>query len=744
MLLALFLAMACAAPGWAADGPPALPALPGQGPGQDAMPPVEIRVIRDIQNRAYGAPSLPTDAAKPEALLALSDLGSMAASSDPGNAKLQQEDYDALFALLQRYRDDLLKMGMDAAELQSQMESLTSRTTELEHRLDVLQPRDGLKVFGRFYSVFDDLHLIGPAALTAINYLGTTDVISGAQAPVAKPAGVGVRMQVGLAHAELMFQGTRGPVSASAEIDLLTLWGYNVAAIGLRHIDLEWRTPVVLQFGDLSGALTPLTLWRNDQYQPFEPLIFRDRRQRLEDDLHLKPNEWPLTGLRASTDMRLFGSTLLHVESITGVAAYAITSNKSPFFNSNFVYSEPQVIAKVVNYQAIGNTYFEAWKLDLPLGAAHAWSVGYNGTFFWDETASEPGLGIYMPMHELVNSLALNYKEGGLSAGLEAAMSSYQNPWLTGTAQSKMPALSGTAVVADADWSGEKGHVHVFGRYVSSGFHAAAAQGRTVDYNYQISPFLTENSQIGTLGLVGLIGGIPESYASRLNDVLIPAGMVVSGGGGIYNVSNQWRNLIAYGPGEEIDPYGAATPNRAGAGLDGSWKFFNGLLVPQASAEFFQEMDPVSATTGAQLKAFAQTRYRAGLDLDLEPWLKWPLRFGGGITLTNASDGQTDALGNSYTLTSSLTDFSVDWNAGKPWGVGLGYRNMTAQGQDEAFVFPSGQAQTWDTMGAGIWWRPTDNVSLDINYSQGHSTPLGQKPNSLQIDQGVARLTLEF
>ena len=775
-LLAIILALACGAPGAAraADQPPPLPALPGQGgdqapaPGQDAMPPAEIRVIRDVQAKAYGAPSLPLDAAKPDALLALSDLGSMAVSNDPGAAKLQQEDYDALFALLQRYRDDLLKMGMDSAELQAQMEGLQSRTSELELRLKNLLPKDGLKITGRFFSVFDDLHLIGPAVLPNAAFVGGIEP-DGSGGPLPKSNGSGVRSQMGVAHVGLMMDGTRGPVSGHVQMDFLTLWGFDQVSLNIRKVWVQWRLPVVLDVGDLDGSLSPLTLWRNDQYEPFEPLIFQDRRKRMEDDLLLSPDQWPLTGVRASTDMLLFGSTRIHIQSLTGIAAYA-QGSAAPY-GGNSVYLEPQPkptgfdvvtanddYAGPLNYLSLGNTYYEGWRLGAGLGSSGTWSVAYNGLFFWDDLATAPGLGIYVPMTELVQSAELKYQSGGLSAGLEAALSGYQPPCMTGTAQARAGAMTGTAVTFDAAWTADKGHVRIYGRYVTSGFYSAGAQGRTVDYNYQVGgPFLTENSQLGTNGMVGMFPAgnaagiiVPESYESRLNNRLIPPGIITTGARGAV-FFNPWRNLIAFGPGEEIDPYGPATPNRMGGGLEGTWKFFKGGLIPLAGADFASEIDPVSGptadsgTASASLPAFTMTRYRAGLMVDLQPWFGWAIRFGGGMTLTDSTDGAKGPLmGNTYDLGTNTTEGGLDWRAGQPWGASLGYRHMTAVGQDETFFFTPGQTQEWDIAGAGFWWRPQDQMSLDLNYTQAHSTPLGQAAASLEIDQIVARLTMEF
>src|SRR5580693_5475366 len=91
-----------------------------------SMPAGDQRAVRELQDKAYGSPTLPEGASGGESLLALAALGSTA--TQPGDQALQADDYAALLALLQRYRDDLLRMGMDSSELQAQLTILEART----------------------------------------------------------------------------------------------------------------------------------------------------------------------------------------------------------------------------------------------------------------------------------------------------------------------------------------------------------------------------------------------------------------------------------------------------------------------------------------------------------------------------------------------------------------------------------------------------------------------------------------
>ncbi|HTB23372.1 MAG TPA: hypothetical protein VK914_11785 [bacterium] len=736
--------------------------LPADGP-DPSLPAGDQRAIRELQAKEYGAPTLADDAPAGEGLLALAALGSSA--SQPGDQSLQADDYAALLALLQRYRDDLLKMGMDSSELQAQLSILQARTNELEARLDALQPRDGLKLYGRFYSLYDDLEVLGPGYIPQTS--AVTSITPGSYGK--SVPNQGVRTMIGQAHAQLQMEGTRGPVTGYAQMDLLMPWGDNVGQVGLRKVDVEMRLPIAVEAGDLDASLTPLTLWRSDSYQPFEPSLFSERYQRMEDDLLLKPNDWPITGVRLSTQALLFNSVTLRIQYLAGTVGNAAAASLINY-SQEYVYLESPSAGGYGLLERY-NTYLQGWQISAPM-LENRLSLGYEGLVFFDVSSTGPttaGQG-FEAMNESVQSLSASYKSDHILFDAEAAVSSYQEPWQSTSPESAEGPLTGTALTADGTWKGDKGYVKVFGRFVSSGFHASGAQGRTVDYAYQfLGPFLTENSQIGasgTEGLEGTAGGgfgsadIALSNASRLNDQLIPPGVFTSANptqpGGV------WQNLLAYGPGEEIDPYGPATPNRAGGGLEATYSFFNGGLAPLASAESFEELDPVTASMGniidpslGSFDVFSMTRYRGGLMLDLAPMMNFPLRVGGGVTMTDSQNGQ-QTNGITDSMTTQTTDFSVQWNAGHPMGVQAGYRQMTAQGQDETFVFGS-SGETWETMGVGVWWRPTPMLSVDVTTTMGTTTIPGHpaavkssvsadnpESGNLQWAENLVRATLEF
>jgi len=725
-----------------------------------SMPAGDQRAIRELQDKAYGSPTLPEGASGGESLLALAALGS--AATQPGDQALQADDYAALLALLQRYRDDLLRMGMDSSELQAQLTVLEARTKELEARLDALQPRDGLKIYGRFYSVFDDLQVLGPGSYPEIGFAsGLTP------GRAAKTPGEGVVTTTGEVHTELKLEGTRGPVTGYAQMDLILPWGQSVGSVGLRKVEVEMRLPVALEVGDLDAALTPLTLWRNDTYDPLQPPLFAERTQRMEDDLLLKPNEWPLTGVRASTDLLMFGTVTLKLQYLGAMIAPASGAGLAGIEQASSYLLSPAYGGDGNLYLSERyNTYLQGWQVLVPM-LENRLSLGYEGLVFFDDSSTAPTPATanvpdgYVPMNETVESLSVAYDDDNFDLNAEGAASSYQEPWLNDTVQAVQSPLTGTAFTADGTWKGDNGFLKVFGRYVSSGFHASGAQGRTVDYAYQyLGPFMSENSEVGSNGTLGLEGdgagsnlqaNVPLSSASRLNDQLIPPGVYINTNP-TYPAGGVWQNLLAYGPGEEIDPYGAATPNREGGGIEGTYKFFSGALVPLASAEASQEQDPVTDTLGTTQAAYSMTRYRAGLTVDFEPMIHFPLRLGGGLSMTDSQDGgQSNGVTNS--MSTQTTDASLQWNAGRPMGIQAGYRHMVAKGQDETFIFES-TGEVWDILGAGIWWRPSSDLSVDIISTIAHTTVANNpqpftvtgtfQTGNLAWSQNVIRVTLEF
>jgi len=729
-------ASASAAPSGAPALPPPSAGDPGPMPAQDA------RAIRQLQAKAFGTPTVADGSDRGAAVLALGELASPAAAQD-----FSALDYDALFSLLQRYRDELLKMGVNGADLDARVRALKARADEIRERLDALQPRDGLKIHGRLYAFFDDMNLLGPAALPGIDQFCAS---CGAMVPVVPPkdAGSGLRFQQGGAHAEMDMQLIRGPLTADTRFDVLQPWGVATAQVGARELSLELRLPVALQAGTVFASLSPLTLWRNDQSMPFEPEPFADRRRRLEEDMDLRPDKWRLTGGRAATELVLFKGLKVDLEEIAALMAGASMSSSQG--GSNVIYTNADASTLSEQY----STYLEAWKVALPLPYA---TVSEQGALFWDVTGTQPsgapGLGAdSRAFNELSQSLRVQAEAGAFKADVEGGLSSYAPPSLTDTAAPG--ALTGTAVTATLAWSLGSGQLSVFGRSVSAGYHASGAQGRTQDAAYEfLGPFPTENSQVSASGGIGLSGpgspvsadAVPTSYATRFNDVLIPPGELwtapdhsVTAPGGL------WQNLLAYNYLENMDPYGVATPDRRGFGASGDWSPFDGLLRLRASYENFREIDSVADTSGAMTAPFTMQRLRAGLNIDLRKRLSLPVSLSAGYTLDDSRNGEADAAGVKYGLDSTLIDSGVEWYFGDKGGLDFGYRHVDANGFNETFDLQFDKGQTWDVLGYGAFWDFSEDMRLDLVYSQYYESAPGYSGTGLETDEGVIRATVKF
>ncbi len=741
--LLTLLVLLAASTAWAGD------------PVDDGMAPqADTRMLRELQARAYGVPTLDAQSQRGEVALALAELGLAAGNGTSASGGLGAQDYDALYALLQRYRDELLKMGMESSELEAQLKTLKLRSDEMRERLDNLKPKDGLKFHGRIYSFFDDMHLLGDAPATGPGIKSLSPN---------KPAYKGMRFQIGGVHSELRLVATRGLLSGYVQYDLVHVWGTRVVYPGVRRVYVEMRLPVTLQFGDIDVKLSPLTLWRNDDYQPFEPEPFLARRLRMREDMLLSPEKWTVQGGRASSEIVLMGKQTLEMESVTFIAGFA-TIGAVPADPVTYVYKHSDTNnadpARDVNpYLFLRyNTFGEGWRLGLPLGPL---TVSNYGLLFWDETDTQV-VSTMRALNSLVYSGAVDFKTGIFKAGVEYAISGYTEP-SSGVNQPQAAPLTGTALTYAAGIETKDGFVKVFGRSVDNSFFSPGAQGRTQDHAYEyLGPFAMENSQIAADGKTGLDPSnpprIPVNYANRLNDRLIPPGAVnkpnLVGTGG-----ETWAHLLEYNPLENIDPYGAATPNRTGFGAEAEWKFFKGTIKPKVSYESFSHLTKVIDYSGNLTSPFNMTRMRAGVFVDLKPTLKWPVKFQAGMTADSSNNGKKNLSNIAYDLNSTLMDAGAEWNFVEGMGLTLGYRHLSITGFNETFDIsnqanaigaePTDTVNGWnyDLLGYGLWWNPVKDVRFDAVYSDLSIAPMKftQKAiPSLIVSQGVVRMTVFF
>ncbi|MES2202005.1 MAG: hypothetical protein V4498_07135 [candidate division FCPU426 bacterium] len=705
-----------------------LAAPPGRAALDAWMEPTaaDYQALQDLRSR-FGGNGLPEQGANQgELMLALAELGGDAASESPkGDWKL--EDYDALYSLLQKYRDELRAMGFSQKQLEDELVALKLRARELQERLDKLQPKDGLKIHGSVENVFDSMLLTGP-------------LMSG---------GNTLHYMHGILRSQLQLSAQRGIFSGEVEYFvqrvLADMYSCSTCIAAVNSINIEVRTPIVFQAGDLDAKMTPFTLWRNEDEQPFEPEPFRSRRQELRDQLRLKPDAIRMRGVRLITDLVVMDTQRLDLEGVLfnfgvpGEAVY-VRGNTAALGND-----DPNGQAFSSAYE----TFFGAWRLSLPLGNFKA---GYVGTMVRDAmdttyvtyTAGTLAGQRVRGFDAQVNSLEASYKKGpmGLEGRVELAQSLYANPNLAFDGNTDY--LTGTAASLSVGIKGDAFGLSLSARDVSAGFFSTPAQGRTQDAEYlPLGPFLTENSlyRPNTTAIGPQYGGIgvPEPPESHFNANIVPPQVKQGGTYSVFQVPYDLRM-------NAISPYGLATPNRQGARLDANFTLLRESWKLMAMADMANEKSP---SHGSALLHY--TAWRAGTVFDLEPLIAWPLSFNLGFSAGDMRDGDKVAF------SSALLDLGADWKAMKNLVLSVGGRHLDYNGtipylgSADPTLFAFGYMavnQAYDIGGIGIKWMLGDDVNVRINYSSiffEDSLHLTNGiPDWYAADQGFFQLSFVF
>ena len=237
------------------------------------------------------------------ALILMPSLAPAAEPASPGlDADLKGEDYDALYALLQKYRDELNAMTSEKENYEKELKDLNERSDGLAEQLAKLKPLDGMKIHGRVLTYYDDFNSLGE---------GAQGLESG-------------HFRDAIQRAELELSYTRGLLRGLVEYDFQYIFGNQYdgdillgveqvptqsgLSQGARQIYVELLTPLQIRVGYLDYAQTPLTFWRNEDPDPYAPEAFAERRQRLRQDLLLNDDHrQELRGLRLLSE-EAFGS----------------------------------------------------------------------------------------------------------------------------------------------------------------------------------------------------------------------------------------------------------------------------------------------------------------------------------------------------------------------------------------------------------------------------------------------------
>ncbi len=691
--------------------------------------PEDWRVTRDLQQKAYGAPELGAEpGATGDLLLGAAQLGAVGAPM----GSMKNQDYDALYAMLQRYRDELVGLGLDYDKLMTRLDSLRQQADSLKDRLDKYHPLDGAKIHGRVSAMVDSFGIRGKRAVPVSAgpyYAGPVGV--------SKPANVGLRYVTGFSRGEVNFEFTRGIASGMLGLDMNHVWTSDTINVQWRREWIEIRTPIVMQFGTMNTNLSPLTLWRNEDQFPFEPEPYRSRRERAREAYRLVPDKWELVGIRLSTDMELFNTVKIGMESITSIVGQ---TNQLQPYAVYYLSTTSEVL------MSVHTTYMEAWRIKVPTPVGLRFA--YQGVWFGDDNQSRPNTKFHQ-FDALAHSVSGRFESGPFFVDAEYGLSSLTvNRNLTATARNP---LTGTAMTGSVGMKGDWGHLKLFGRAVSNGYHAAGAQGRTQDSRYELlGPLLTETSYVRGDSYIGF-PEVPQPPQSRWNTHFVPPSVYRKDAGNNLFATGSFGHLLPYNFLANMSPYGQATPNRQGFGTEAELRLWGRLLVPKASYEMASESDGVpdaANNTTIAIKPFTFQQIRAGLDINFHAFWDWKLT--GGWTFNDTRNGDVSKLkdmnGNfvAYALTSNLYEAGLELKTSETLAWSVGHRHLLAVGLSEAELVSRLKEVGYDSLAYGVRWDITPVARFDMLYETFWFSNPEAPLQEYDGDAGILRMSVVY
>jgi hypothetical protein len=782
--------------------------MPAAPPFVPASSSSDYQKVREIQQK-LGAPDALTaaGAAQQDMLLGLADAGARA--SLPANmGNLKSEDYDALYALLQKYRDELRAMGMKEKSLEDMLAELRRSEDEAERRVKNLSKFnfDGLKILGHVSFDYDDQGFFGPGSPVL-----ETPPVAGPPGPgnPVKSLGKPLRYRTTKEMMDLELIGTRGPLSMRTIMDNAYYegWGNGNKFDGFTRLEMEARLPVVIQVAQFDTHMTPLTLWRNEDPWTDEPEPFASRRQRHRDDLYLHDNDLSLRGLRLATDLAMMDVQVIHLQAM--VHGVGLSRNALYFLGGYPPFSTVTATTNQPNTVTNGpyNTFMGAWQaqstfwqhldlgyagfvmgdaVDSQAGATYGNFGGTNGSNGFAPVKALNGQavrGFDSQVHS--GQAGLEFLDGKLRLGGEYAESLYSNPNREDFYPNTVTAAHigykvGHATLAQASYDGDWFSLSGQYRNVERNFISTPAQGRTQDTNYSFyGPFMHENVFFNSVSddysTYYLMPGVPSPPGlENFNEVVLPPEMLgaPAAATGAFQGGFFFNYLLPYNaainPGS---PYGLATPNRNGLGLKASLNIGHGILKPWVDWDQLAEISGVNATPFVPLAAGSISRaaetygsYDAGTELDLAPLLGWPLSF-------SATYGQRQVKSPAWVnFKSNLYSGGAQYHFNEKTNFYLGVEHNDYSGTlayplygaygdplngsliNDHFVFYPAKAytyhQTYDIWAIGVGYDLNEHCHLSVDYGAQNfldSLALASAVrNSYEMDQGDARVDIKF
>jgi hypothetical protein len=480
-------------------------------------------------------------------------------------------------------------------------------------------------------------------------------------------------------------------------------WG-SLDTAGVRRFNIHGDTAIGFDLGDFNYKHTPLTVWAPADPHPYqiEPLARKrreGRRQLYLDD----ENTWPLQGGRLDATVLLAQTLDLALEAFGVRTAIAGTKNTSLPFAVLFPYDQ-------YLWGVTANLSGAQWK-HLSLGATYLEIRESRNTSVTPPTAPE------LYSNVVGGDLNMNFGGGAFTLLLEGAMSNYTPDISYGNTISF---TTGTALDMQLQAKGKHFNVKLHAISVEENYINYAAQTRT-DLNGGID-FLgtlpTANNLLDPRSGGYGLSTVTNAYFTRYNNIIFATNQNYIGGGqqrgGVYiPAAVDFRAL----------PYGYATPNRVGGGLEAQLQWLNGGLAPSFFGGTYVEPTVAFAYKSLYPNDASQrtyTRFGGGLNLDFGKFTSIPLALGGGWTY-EATKAVTP---NTIDYGVTCGDVQINWQAFKNVHLIVAWEQTSLYGRDFDFRYLGDMNPDYfivdrvlTVTAGGLYWTLSKASDLELVYS---------------------------
>lgn len=619
-----------------------------------------------------------------------------------------------LTSLEEAYQYELKAVKASLQSIQSEADEVDAKQYELRKRIMGITEYPSLSVHG-----------LGRAFGFSQQYVGPTPPY------VIQP---GVQQSFG--YLDLEPEGVVSKqVSWNAILRLETSFQPNAAPVitfGRASMDFspEWFSA---DLGDFDEAYTPFTLWNRDtldlKYVP-EMIAREDDTAKYESFLNNEP-EWPFRGVRIGTKLLWPNSDVLD-EFHVSTFADMIHNNAADY---GVFITPPQYIDWL--FGGTAGIKSKKWKWD---GTTWQADIETYGIIMDQPLDTTPGVAPYNPLD--VTTWAHQYLIGSVKPGLKVDLGD-------GTT------VGGSVEYATSSYQDDKldsNRVIVDNALFGSLFVQEGAS--TVSFNYlYVGPYyyspMAQTRQDAVTNLSNPAGlsylNSPDLFSAPLRgqDFLT----AIPRAGGIFGFYDRTQ--------DNTFPYGLATPNRKGIGIDADIEALDHkALKILGSAYFVQEIQddlvnnlpdtalvPVDASVGTSSVALRNFTYiNAGPSLNVGPLLG----LGRDVELgTNVRMEQTTSWVG--TLTSTWIIGGVRVEILPVWEVSAAFSNQESKGTEEGFngtlwaqypyLFDNsdlGSYAPFTVNGSNQSWRfsnlfkvnPNSTIYLDADWTSGNLMPV--------------------